>query len=58
MAKFEIYFSKAADYRWRLKAANGEIVAISEGYTEKASAIRSARRIQELAPLALIDDIS
>lgn len=31
-----------ADWRWRLRAANGEIVAQSEGYTTQASAERGA----------------
>ena len=28
---------KAGDYRFRLKARNGAIIAVSEGYTAKAS---------------------
>ena len=31
--KFEIYLDKAGEYRFRLKATNGEIIASSEGYT-------------------------
>ena len=31
--KFEIYLDKAGEYRFRLKAVNGEIIASSEGYT-------------------------
>lgn len=30
--KFEIYLDKAGEYRFRLKAVNGEIIASSEGY--------------------------
>lgn len=58
MAKFEVYYSKAHDYRWRLKAGNGEIVAVGEGYTVKSSAIRSAQLVKELAPIASIEDIT
>lgn len=54
---FEIYYSQANDYRWRLKAGNGEIVAVGEGHTTKASAKRSAERVKELAPLAYITEI-
>lgn len=57
MAKFQVYYSKAGDYRWRLKAANGEIVAVSEGYTAKASAIKTVQRIKELAPTATIENL-
>ena len=34
--KFEMYTDKAGEYRFRLKARNGEIIAVSEGYTSKA----------------------
>lgn len=34
--KFELYQDKAGEYRFRLKARNGEIIAVSEGYTAKA----------------------
>lgn len=35
--KFELYQDNAGEYRFRLKARNGEIIAISEGYKAKAS---------------------
>ena len=35
--KFEIYVDKAGEQRFRLKAKNGEIIAVSEGYRSKAS---------------------
>ncbi len=35
--KFEIYLDKAGEYRFRLKARNGEPIAASEGYVAKAS---------------------
>lgn len=35
--KFEIYKDKIGDYRFRLKAGNGEIILASEGYKSKAS---------------------
>jgi uncharacterized protein YegP (UPF0339 family) len=35
--KFEMYQDKAGEYRFRLKARNGEIIGVSEGYTTKAS---------------------
>ena len=30
--KFELYTDKAGEYRFRLKATNGQIIAVSEGY--------------------------
>ena len=53
MTKFEVYQSRDGNYRWRLKAANGEIVATSEGYTTKYSAQRSAESVKQVAYYAL-----
>ena len=30
--KFEVYTDKAGEYRFRLKATNGQVIAVSEGY--------------------------
>ena len=30
--KFEVYKDKAGEFRFRLKATNGQIIAVSEGY--------------------------
>ena len=35
--KFEMYVDKAGEFRFRLKATNGQIIAVSEGYKAKAS---------------------
>ena len=35
--KFEIYEDKSGEFRFRLKATNGEVIAQSEGYKAKAS---------------------
>jgi uncharacterized protein YegP (UPF0339 family) len=35
--KFECYKDKAGEYRFRLKAGNGEIILASEGYKSKSS---------------------
>ncbi len=46
-ANFEIYTSKNGEYRFRLKAANGEIILQSEGYTRKQNCqngVESVRR--------------
>ena len=34
--KFEIYVDKAGEFRFRLKATNGQIIAVSEGYKAMA----------------------
>jgi uncharacterized protein YegP (UPF0339 family) len=33
--KFECYKDKAGEFRFRLKAGNGETILVSEGYTSK-----------------------
>lgn len=35
--KFEVYQDKAGEYRFRLTATNGQIIAVSEGYKQKDS---------------------
>ncbi len=35
--KFEMYTDKSGEYRFRLKARNGEVIATSEGYSSKAA---------------------
>lgn len=52
--KFEMYQDKAGEYRFRLKAGNGEIIAVSEGYVAKAgclNGIESVRRNAADAPV-------
>ncbi|HEC66099.1 MAG TPA: DUF1508 domain-containing protein [bacterium] len=45
-------------FRWRLKAGNGEIVAVSEGYIYKSSAKRSVENVAYLAGQADVVDIT
>ncbi len=35
--KFEMYVDKAGEFRFRLKATNGQVIAASEGYVAKKS---------------------
>ncbi len=37
--KFEIYKDKAGEFRFRLKARNGQVIAVSEGYKTKVSCL-------------------
>jgi uncharacterized protein YegP (UPF0339 family) len=37
--KFEIYKDKSGKFRFRLKAGNGEIIAVGEAYESKAAAM-------------------
>jgi uncharacterized protein YegP (UPF0339 family) len=56
--KFEITKDKAGKFRFRLKAANGEIIATSEAYESKASAKNGIESVQKNAPGASIVDLS
>lgn len=45
--KFELYADKSEEFRWRLKAGNGKILATSgEGYKAKADAKKGITRIR------------
>ena len=35
--KFEVYADKSGQFRFRLKATNGQVIAVSEGYVAKKS---------------------
>ena len=52
--KFEMYVDKAGEFRFRLKATNGEIIAASEGYTAKESCENGIQSVRENAPVAEI----
>lgn len=57
--KFEIYKDKADEFRFRLKATNGQIIATSEGYVKKDSCkngIESVRKNAEDSPIILPDE--
>jgi len=45
--RFEIYQREDDDYGWRLRAANGQIIAVSgEGYSSYANALRAVGTVQ------------
>ena len=50
--KFEVYTDKAGEFRFRLKAKNGEIIATGEGYKAKASCLNGIDSIRRNAPEA------
>ena len=50
--KYEVYTDKAGEFRFRLKAKNGEIIAASEGYTAKANCLNGIESVKKNAPEA------
>ena len=48
--KYEVYLDKAGEYRFRLKARNGEPIGKSEGYKAKDSALNGIASVGKNAP--------
>ena len=57
-AKFEIYKDGTGQFRFRLKAANGEIVASGESYTTKDGAKRGVEAVKTAAANASVEDLT
>ena len=50
--QFELYTDKSGEFRFRLKAKNGEVIAVSEGYKAKASCLNGIESVKKNAPEA------
>ncbi len=50
--KFEVYLDKAGQYRFRLKAKNGQIIGVSEGYQTHDNCINGIESVKANAPEA------
>ena len=48
--KFELFTDKAGEYRFRLKAANGQTILASEGYKQRGGAENGIESVQKNAP--------
>jgi uncharacterized protein YegP (UPF0339 family) len=57
-AKFELYRDAAGKFRFRLKAGNGEIIAVGEAYESKPAALNGIESVKRNAPAAEISDLS
>ena len=53
--KFEVYLDKAGEFRFRLKASNGQIIAVGEGYKTRKSCLNGIASIKKNAPDAKIE---
>ena len=47
--KFEVYKDKKGEFRFRLKAKNGQIIATGEGYTKLDSCLKGVASVQKTA---------
>lgn len=59
MSRFELFKDKAGEYRWRLLASNGKIIATSgEGYNAKADCRHGIELVKNDAPAAPVEEIT
>jgi uncharacterized protein YegP (UPF0339 family) len=56
--KFEVYKDAKGEFRFRLKAGNGEVIAVGEGYTSKAGCLNGIESIRKNAPEAKMVDLT
>lgn len=54
---FEVYEDKGGDWRFRLKAGNGEVVATGQGYSSKAAAKKGCEAVQRAADGAAVVEL-
>lgn len=54
--KFELYTDKSGSFRFRLKAKNGQIIAVSEPYTTKAGCLGGIDSVRENASQAQTEE--
>jgi uncharacterized protein YegP (UPF0339 family) len=56
-AKFELYKDPKGEFRWRLLASNGQVIANGgEGYKTKESARNGIESVKKNAPAAPIEE--
>lgn len=54
--KFEVYTDKAGEFRFRLKATNGQIIATGEGYKSKSGCMNGIESVKKNAADADVVD--
>jgi hypothetical protein len=57
-AKFEISKDESGKFRFHLKAANGEIIAASQGYETRESAHKGIESVKTSASAAKVIDLT
>lgn len=55
--KFELYQDKSGKWRFRLKAGNGQVIAVGEAYESKAAAQNGIESVQSNAPGASVVEV-
>jgi uncharacterized protein YegP (UPF0339 family) len=58
MAKVEVYKSPNGEYRWRLRATNGQVIATGgEGFSSKAAAKGGVESVKRAAADAPVEEV-
>lgn len=55
--RFELYEDKGGDWRFRLKAGNGEIIATGQGYASKSGAVNGIDSVRRNAADAEVVEV-
>jgi uncharacterized protein YegP (UPF0339 family) len=58
MAKFEVFKDGKGEFRTRLKANNGQVIATGESYKTEAGVLNGIASIKRNAPDATIVDVA
>lgn len=53
--RFELYQDKGGDWRFRLKAGNGEIIATGQGYSSKSGALNGIDSVRRNADSEVVE---
>lgn len=54
--KFELYKDSGGKFRFRLKAGNGQVIAVGEAYESKSAAMNGIESVRTNAGSATVDD--
>ena len=55
--KFQVFIGEDGQFYFRLKAANGEIICASQGYTTKQSCLGGIEAVKSVAPSAPVEEL-
>jgi uncharacterized protein YegP (UPF0339 family) len=55
--KFQVFKGKDGQYYFRLKAANGEVICGSEGYTTRQSCLNGIEAVKTVAAKAQTEEL-
>jgi hypothetical protein len=54
LGKFKLWKDAKGEWRFNLLASNGQVIAVSEGYTTKSAAKNGIRSVRLNAPFASV----